>query len=136
MVCRVEVEIRAAVGKVWSLLTDAEAFPRWNSTVTRIEGQIREGARLRIHVPGTTRTFTPTVSDFVPDAHMTWGDGVAPLFKGVRTFQLRPTGVGTTLFYMEERFAGVIFALVKGAMPDFAPIFKQYASDLKQAAER
>ena len=136
MECRVEVEIRAAVGKVWRLLTDAEAFPRWNSTVTRIEGPIREGGRLRIHVPGTTRTFTPTVADLVPDARMTWSGGVAPLFKGVRTFQLRPIGVAATLFCMEERFSGVIFALAKGAMPDFGPIFEKYASDLKQEAER
>ena len=67
---------------------------------------------------------------------MTWSGGVAPLFKGVRTFQLRPIGLEATHFCMEERFSGVIFALVKGTMPDFAPIFEKYASDLKQAAER
>jgi hypothetical protein len=121
---------------VWRLLTDAEAFPGWNSTVTRIDGEIREGGRLRIHVPGTTRTFTPTVSCFEPVARMTWSGGVAPLFKGVRTFQLRPIGAAATLFCMEERFSGVIFALAQRAMPDFGPIFEQYASDLKQAAER
>ena len=31
--------------------TDAKAFSRWNSTVTDIEGEIREGERLRLHVP-------------------------------------------------------------------------------------
>ena len=136
MVCRVEVEIRTVPGRVWTLLTDAEAFPRWNSTVTHIEGEIREGERLRIHVPGTTRTFTPTVSHFAASEHMTWSGGLSPLFKGVRTFQLRPIGVAATLFSMEERFSGLIFALLKGTMPDFDPIFRRYASDLKQEAER
>jgi len=36
---------------VWALLTDADGFPRWNSTVTQIEGEIREGGPLRVHVP-------------------------------------------------------------------------------------
>src|SRR6185436_12566116 len=60
MTCRVEVDIRANPEKIWSLLTDAKSFPRWNSTVTGIDGQIGDGARLKIHVPGTSRTFTPT----------------------------------------------------------------------------
>ena len=60
--CRVEVNIRAKPERVWKLLTDAKDFPRWNSTVTAIEGQIREGEQLRLHVPGTNRTFTPKVS--------------------------------------------------------------------------
>src|SRR5262245_12300271 len=33
MVCRIEIEIHAQKEKVWSLLTDAQDFPRWNSTV-------------------------------------------------------------------------------------------------------
>ena len=65
MTCRVEVSIRASAEVVWRLLTDAEGFPRWNSTVTRVEGDIREGERLRLHVPGTKRTFTPKVSGVV-----------------------------------------------------------------------
>jgi uncharacterized protein YndB with AHSA1/START domain len=52
---RVEVNIRATAENVWCLLTDAKGFPRWNSTVSIIEGHIREGERLRLHVPGTDR---------------------------------------------------------------------------------
>ena len=37
---------------------------------------------------------------------------------------------------MEEQFSGVVFALVKGSLPDFGPIFERYASDLKREAER
>jgi hypothetical protein len=130
------VNIGAGAAVVWHLLTDAQRFPKWNSTVTGIEGQIREGERLRLHVPGTTRTFTPKVSDVVPNERMTWSDGVAPLFRGVRTFSLRPRDDGSTDFTMEEQFSGVVFALVKGSLPDFGPIFERYASDLKREAER
>jgi uncharacterized protein YndB with AHSA1/START domain len=62
LVCAVEVNIRANAAVIWSLLTDAKGFPRWNSTVSGIEGHIREGERLRLHVPGTDRTFTPRVT--------------------------------------------------------------------------
>jgi hypothetical protein len=136
MSCRVEIAIRSKPENIWRLLTNAEDFPRWNTTVSRVEGQIREGARLTLHVPGTTRTFTPTVSGFVPNERMTWTGGFAPMFKGVRTFELRPQIDGSTRFAMEERFSGLMLPLAKGAMPDFGVVFKQYASDLKCEAEK
>jgi hypothetical protein len=117
-------------------LTDASGFPHWNSTVTRVEGQIREGERLRLHVPGTNRTFTPTVSGMVPDKHMTWTGGFSPVFKGVRTFELTQRDDGSTQFAMEERFSGLMLPFVKGSMPDFGPVFERYANDLKHEAER
>jgi uncharacterized protein YndB with AHSA1/START domain len=50
LMCRVEITIRAAAERIWARLTDAADFPRWNASVTKIEGQIREGERLRLHV--------------------------------------------------------------------------------------
>ena len=136
MTCTVEVHIQANANVVWSLLTDAKGFARWNSTVTRIEGDIREGERLRLHVPGTQRTFTPRVSGVVPAQRMVWSDGFNPVFKGVRTFELKPGPDGSTDFLMREHFSGFVFALVKGTLPDFRPIFEAYAGDLKREAER
>jgi hypothetical protein len=134
--CGVEVNIRASARDIWSLLTDAKGFPRWNSTVTAIEGQIREGERLRVSVPGTARAFTPAVSGVVPNERMTWTGGFAPMFKGVRTFELKPRNDGSTDFVMEERFSGLMLPLIKGSLPDFGPIFERYATDLKNEAER
>jgi hypothetical protein len=136
MVCGVEVHVRAYPEILWRLLTDAEGFPRWNSTVSGVEGQIREGERLRLHVPGTGRVFTPKVSAVVPNERMTWTGGFAPIFKGVRTFVLTPRSDGSTDFVMEERFSGLILPLVKGSMPDFGPVFERYANDLKREAEQ
>ena len=136
MTCRVALDINAPAGRIWSLLTDADNFPRWNSTVTSVEGQIREGGRLRLRVPGTDRTFNPTVSDVVPDTHMTWTGGFFPVFKGVRTFELKPCDDGSTEFAMEERFSGLMLPFVRGSMPDLGPVFERYANDLKREAER
>jgi hypothetical protein len=136
MVCNVQINIRAKPSVIWTLLTDAKGFPRWNSTVSRIEGEIRDGERLRLHVPDTNRTFTPKVSDVVNNESMRWSGGFAPIFKGVRTFVLQPCDDGSTDFVMEECFSGLVFALVKRSLPDFGPIFKRYAGDLKKAAEQ
>ena len=135
LTCRVEVTIKATTPMIWSILTDAPGFSRWNSTVSCIEGEIREGGRLRIQVPGTDRTFAPTVSGVVPNERMTWTGGFAPIFKGVRTFTLKARGDSTD-FAMEERFSSLMLPLIKGSLPDFGPVFERYASDLKREAER
>jgi hypothetical protein len=136
LTCRVAIDIQACQESLWDILTDANGYPRWNSTISRIDGRIREGERLRLHVPGTTRTFAPTVRDFVPAAGMNWVGGLAPLFKGVRTFRLSAARPGWTTFAMEERFSGLLIPLVKGTMPDFGPIFGRFATDLQHEAER
>jgi hypothetical protein len=130
LLCRVEVSIQSPAGGIWTLLTDARDFPRWNSTVTAIEGEIRDGQRIRIRVPGTERTFTPTISNVVPNSRMTWTGGFAPLFKGVRTFELTPEPGGSTAFVMQERFTGLMLPFVGRALPDFGPVFERYATDL------
>ncbi|HTR67399.1 MAG TPA: SRPBCC domain-containing protein [Terriglobales bacterium] len=135
MSCGVELNIRAPAERIWSLLTDASGFPRWNSTVTRVEGEIREGEQLRLHVPGTDRTFTPRVSGVVPEERMTWTGGVSPVFKGVRTFELKRRDNGSSDFVMEERFSGLLLPFVRGSMPDFGSVFERYANDLKHEAE-
>jgi hypothetical protein len=136
MTCRVSVNILASAKIVWSLLTDAKGSSRWNSTVTGIDGEIREGQRLKLHVPGTRRTFTPTVSGVVAERGMIWSDGIAGIFKGVRTFELKARNDTSTDFLMQEHFCGVMFALTKGMLPDFGPIFEVYAGDLRREAER
>ena len=136
MTCRVWVKIETRPEVLWKLLTDAEGFSRWNSTVTGIDGHIREGERIRIHVPGTTRTFTPRISNVETNKRMTWSDGVPFVFRGERSFELRACDSDFTEFVMEEKFDGFIFGMVKGMLPDFKMIFENYARDLKQEAEK
>ena len=136
MTCRVQITILAKADIVWGLLTDAKGFPRWNSTVTGIEGEIRDGERLRLHAPGTSRTFTPTVSGVVAARRMTWSDGFPLIFRGVRSFVLTPHRDSSTDFVMDEHFCGLMFALARRMLPDFGPIFEAYANDLKREAER
>ncbi len=137
MDCAISTTIRAAPEDIWALLTDAAGFPKWNSTVTSIDGEIAEGKTLKIKVPAAgERVFKPKVSHIERARSMVWSDGMAPMFKGVRTFTLTPNGDGTTTFAMREEFSGLMLPMIKGSLPDFAPIFETYAADLKRAAEK
>lgn len=136
MECRVAITIAAPPEKVWALLTDAAGFARWNTTVTSIEGTIALGERVKIEVPISERTFSPKVTAFVPNERMVWSDGMAPMFKGERTFTLTPRADGTTDFEMVETFTGLVLPMIKGSLPDFGPVFDRYARDLKKEAER
>ena len=66
---------------------------------------------------------------------MVWTGGFSPVFRGVRTFELRACDDGSTDFVMEERFSGLMLPFVRSSMPDFGPVFERYASDLKREAE-
>lgn len=128
--------IQAAASRIWALLTDAQAFPQWNSTVQSIEGTIAPGQKIKLFVkiaPG--RAFNLTVSEFVPDQRMVWRDGNF-MFRGVRTYTLTPKADGSTDFTMSEVFSGAMLPLIAGSLPDFGPEFEKFAADLKRAAEQ
>jgi len=136
MECAIRATIQASADTIWTLLTDAAKFPSWNSTVTSLEGNIAEGETLKLKVPTSPeRLFKPKVSHVEKGRSMIWSDGMAPMFKGVRTFTLTPNADGSTEFSMTERFSGIMLPMIKGSLPDFAPVFEAYAADLKRAAE-
>jgi hypothetical protein len=136
MECSVAIRIEAKPDAIWALLTDAEDFPRWNSTVTSVAGKIALGERLALRVKlDPKRVFKPRVTELQAPTRMVWSDGAAPMFKGVRTFTLSPRADGATDFSMVEVLSGVMLPMIKGSLPDFGPAFEQYAADLKREAE-
>jgi hypothetical protein len=129
----VRARLRCAPEAAWAKLTNAAAFPEWNSTVTRIDGEIALGNKLAIRVPiAPDRAFTPRVVALEPARRMVWRDGFAPMFLGTRTFTLAPDG-DATAFEMLEEFRGLMLPLIKRSLPDFRPVFDQYAADLARA---
>jgi hypothetical protein len=142
--CTVRCDIHAAPERIWALLTDARAFPAWNSTVTSLEGDITLGSTLALKVPlDPKRTFRPKVtrldrgsSNENEKMEMEWSDGFAPMFRGVRTFTLTPKADGMTEFAMTEVFSGLMLPLIRKSLPDFGPAFEAFARDLRRAAER
>lgn len=127
----VETDIRASPSTVWDLLTRAEDYPEWNSTIISLEGKIAPGEQLRLRSTlDPKRTFKLRVLELVPNEKLVWGDG-----NGRRTFLLNDRGNGTTYFEMHERIGGLLFPLYGRFIPPFDESFEQFAADLKRAAE-
>lgn len=136
MACAVSLNISASKETIWSLLTNASKVADWNSTIISLSGNI--SLNETIHLKSTAapeRTFNLKVTTLDAPREMVWEDGMAPMFKGVRTYRLTAKDDGTTDFAMREDFSGVMLPLIKSSLPDFRPSFEQFASDLKQAAE-
>ena len=133
----VKISIRATPGRIWDLLTDAADYPRWNSTVAKIDGKIVPRGRITVHAkinPG--RAFPVMVTEFEPQRRMVWTGGMPlGLFKGERTFILQPDLNGQVEFSMREEYTGLLASLIGRSIPDLQPAFDQFASDLKREAE-
>jgi hypothetical protein len=133
----VAINIQAQPNRIWALLTTAGDFPRWNSTVKSIEGNMAPGERIKLRATiAPERIFNLTVSEFVPEKKMVWRDGMAPMFTGVRTFTLTSKADGSTDFSMAEVYSGIMLPMIAGSLPDFRPTFEQYASDLRREAQQ
>ena len=132
------IEIAAPPEALWSLLIDAPGYPRWNSTVARIEGEIVPGGKLKLFTTASPgRAFPLTVTLFDRPTRMVWSGGMPlGLFKGERTYDITPLGGARTAFVMREVFSGLLASLITKSIPDLQPAFDAFAADLKRAAER
>jgi uncharacterized protein YndB with AHSA1/START domain len=116
---------------VWALLTHAADIPRWNSTVTLLKGEIRQGETIELKsILDDKRTFKLKVKEFVPEKRLVWGDAM-----GTRVYTLTRGDGSSTHFSMTERIGGPLFPLFAGAIPSFDDTFERYAADLKREAE-
>jgi hypothetical protein len=135
--CTVSINVRAKPEVIWGLLTNAANMPKWNTTVISVEGKIAPGEKISLKsISAPERTFNLKIAEFNPPTKLVWGDGAAPMFKGVRTYTLSPKGDGTTDFTMTEVISGLMLPMIGGSLPDFKPVFEQYARDLKREAEK
>ena len=128
--------IAAPPDAVWEVLTDASAYPDWDSGVVRVEGDVAPGEKLKVTSEvNPKRAYPVKVTRFEPARAMAWTGGMPlGLMKGVRTFSLAPEN-GTTRFTLREEFTGPMLPLIWRSMPDMQPSFDKFASGLKARAE-
>lgn len=127
---RIARHIDADAATVWRLLTAAAEWPRWNSTVVSLDGEIALGSKIKLVstlVPN--RTFRLKVKEFEPNARLTFGDAVS-----TRTYSLSGDAGGTRVEVV-ERIGGPFFPFFAPMIPPFDENFEQFTADLKKAAE-
>ncbi len=116
---------------IWTLLTNAADFPRWNSTVVSLEGTIEEGQRIQLRSTlDPKRTFKLKVKEVLPEQRLVWGDAM-----GERTYLLEQIDEQQLRFTMSEKIGGPLFPLFARMIPDFDESFEQFTADLKKEAE-
>ncbi len=132
------IVIQSSAEKIWNILTDAARWTEWNPTIDKIEGRIAPGEKVTVHTrinPG--RAFPVKVAEFVPRQKMVWTGGMPlGLFKGERTYSLTPKNDGSVEFRMHEVFSGLLSPLIEKSIPDLQPAFDEFATALKQRAEK
>jgi hypothetical protein len=112
-----EIEISAAVERVWNVLTDFASFPAWNPFIRRLAGGQTEGATLEVRLGppgGRAMTFRPTVQRFEANREFGWLGhlGVAGLFDGEHRFSVEPLAEDKVRFTQHERFTGVLVPII------------------------
>lgn len=118
---------------VWEKLTDKAALLEWDSNLMELNGDIGPGGRIKLRSKMSPKqTFRLKVSEYQPYEKMVWSSSMGPLFKGVRTFELRSHHTGTH-FRMYEVFSGWLLPLMRNQLPDCEILFGTYIKDLRQA---
>lgn len=127
----VRIPIQADPAIIWSLLTNAADYPRWNSTIISLEGEIRPGETLKLKSTlDENRTFNLKVKEMEPERRLVWGDS-----QGSRVYSLSQGQGDTVIFTMREKIGGLFFPLFARFIPPFDLSFEQFAADLKRESE-
>lgn len=106
------IEIAAGPSEVWWQLTNFGSYPDWNPFITRIDGEVREGARLSVTLNLHAMpeiTVRPKVMVVDPQRQLRWRGrmGIPNLFDGCHIFTIETTGVNRVCFKQRERFSGL-----------------------------
>ncbi|MBL0072450.1 MAG: SRPBCC domain-containing protein [Bacteroidetes bacterium] len=127
----VSIDIKADRSIIWALLTNANDFPRWNSTVISIDGLIAPGEKIKLKSTlDPKREFKLKIKEFDLENRLVWGDAM-----GNRVYTIKSIGNTLTNFTMVEKIGGPLFPLFAKMIPSFDKAFEQYATDLKNEAE-
>lgn len=127
----VSIDIQADKSILWALLTNSNDYPRWNTTIISIVGNIAQGEKIKLKTTlDPKREFKLSVKEFEPDNRLVWGDAM-----GKRIYTLKTIGNGLTNFSMSEKIGGPMFPLFSKMIPPFDQSFEQFANDLKKEAE-
>lgn len=135
------IDIDASADTVWAILTDLSQYAAWNLFIPEAEGEVREGARLKVHIAppgGKAMTFTPTVTRVEPGREFRWpGRLVLPgVFDGEHIYEITPLEDGGIHFVQREEFRGVLVPLMwKGLDTQTRQGFEEMNAALKKRAE-
>jgi len=130
------IDIASCREVVWLLITDAAGYPRWNSAVLRVDGEIDPGASISVVTNADpTHGHGAKVVEYEPENRMVWREGLPfGLFTASWTFLLGDSDNGVR-FEMYEDYSGPLAFVIGRTRPDLQAMFDSFAADLRVAAE-
>ena len=111
-----EIEINAAPGVVWQILTDLPRWTEWNPLIAPAVGKAELGARVDITTPPSgpgKMVLHCRVIRFEAERELCWQYHVLLpfLFAGEHSFTLEPLGAGRVRLIDREVFRGLLLPL-------------------------
>src|SRR5215212_2272088 len=136
-----EIEINASPVRVWDILADFAAYPRWNPFIRHISGELEVGERLEVRLEppgGRGITLRPTVLSAEPNRQLRWlGHLLVPgLFDAKHSLATQPLEENRVRFIQSEMFKGVLVPLFARSLDNNTLRgFEEMNGALKERAE-
>lgn len=127
--------INARSSIVWDIITDARNYTVWDSGITHITGELRNGGTIRIRTRAGGNRMVRVRVQQMPGEVMTWTGGLPlGLFTGVCTFILEFQG-GMTHLRVKVEFTGPLRGLLWTAGTETQQALTDYVNAVKKRAE-
>lgn len=131
------VTINASKEKVWEILMNFENYPKWNSFIKSVSGEVEVGKFIHVKLKGMT--FKPIILTLDKNKEFKWLGHLwfKGMFDGEHKFHLVDNGDGTTTFEHSEHFNGLLVGLFSKILDrDVKKGFEQMNADLKLYTEK
>ena len=135
------VEINAPRELVWEILEDLAQYPQWNPFTVKVEGTLKVGNAIDLHVKMPKRgdrIQTEIVKKIDAPRSLSWGMtlGISPLLSALREQRLESITNDRCSYSTSDRFSGLLSPLVYFLFyEDVHGGFNRVAYALKERAE-
>ena len=130
--------IHAPPEQVWRVLADLPSYSRWNGTIRAAAGRVAPGQRLRLrlHLDGRSRPFSPTVVAVRPPEELLLSARIVHprVLQATHLFRVQPEGDGTR-FTQRWEVTGALAGVAWPAIRKGFPGFEEMARDLAREVE-
>jgi hypothetical protein len=133
---KTSIDISATPEAVWSVLSDFNAYEKWNPFLKYIKGNVRKGNRIKINAGGMK--FKPWVLEYREKEEIRWLGSLffRGLFDGEHILRIENHHNGTVTFRQEEHFSGILVGLfAKKLDTETRTGFEQMNKRLKERSE-
>ncbi len=107
------IDIPASPEVIWDILADTDAYPEWNPYHVRVEGKMKIGEKLVVHIEkpnGTALSVSPHLMEYARGTSLVWGGGPTGIFRGVHRFDLEALSPTCTRLHHTEVFSGLFIS--------------------------